>query len=514
MISAFDSEHTASTVELRSRLGGKGLGLWVMTKELGLNVPPGFTIETSVCAAHLVGSAPEGLEAEVRQHVAALERRLGRVFGGPGEPLIVSVRSGAAASMPGMMDTLLNVGLTPATTRVVADISKDPIFAAESYRRFLHAYGTTVLGIHIGAHPSEGGSLAQIEADISHLREQIASVCALETLDDPWTQLFSAIEAVFKSWNSPRARAYREHENIPDAPGTAVNVQAMVFGNLDERSGTGVAFTRNPSTGEAALCGDFLFHAQGDDVVGGTHRTLPLAALEAVLPGVYVELATASERLESYFRDLCDIEFTIERGKLWMLQSRVGKRSPAAAPRIAVELVREGKVGMSKAEAVRRVGDGLLSGAVHVDRLSTTQTPFARGVAASPGAATGRAVFDAERAVEWAKEGADLILVRRETSPEDVHGMGVARGIVTTLGGMLSHAAVVARAWNLPAVCGIEKAKIDDVGLHVGDVTIREGDIISIDGDTGAVFRGEISASTSSDPYLEIIRAWRDEISA
>jgi len=326
--------------------------------------------------------------------------------------------------------------------------------------------------------------------------------------------LFSAIEAVFKSWNSPRARAYREHENVPDAPGTAVNVQPMVFGNLDERPGTGVAFTRNPSTGEAVLCGDFLFRAQCDDVVGGAHRTLPLAALQAVLPDVYFELATASERLEAYFRDLCDIEFTIERGKLWMLQARVGKRSPATAPRIAVELVREGKVGISKAEAVRRGGDGLLSGAVHVDRLSTTRTPFARGVAASPGAATGRAVFDAERAVEWSHEGADLILVRRETSPEDVHGMGVARGIATTLGGMLSHAAVVARAWNLPGVCVIEAAPIDEAGLHVGDVTIREGDVISIDGDTGAVFRGEISASIAKDSFLEIVRAWRDELSA
>lgn len=512
MISPFDCDHEGPISELRARLGGKGLGLWVMSKELGLTVPPGFTIEASACRAWLAGALPPDLHDGIRVEVARLERRLGKRFGNSKEPLIVSVRSGSAASMPGMMDTLLNVGMTPQVVEVLADASGDRLFAVQSYRRFLHAFGTTVLGLDVGAHAPDGGTREEIDTDIRRIRERIAGEFPIEMIDDPWRQLFAATEAVFKSWLSPRARAYREHEKIPDDLGTAVNVQAMVFGNLDARSGTGVAFTRNPSTGEAGLCGDFLFYAQGDDVVGGGHRTLPLSALQTSLPDAYAALALGAHRLEGYFRDLCDIEFTIERGKLWMLQARVGKRSPAAAPRIAVELVREGKIGLTKSEAVQQIDKDVLSGAVHVDRLTTTREPVARGVPASPGAATGRAVFDADRAIELAQhEAVDLILVRQETSPEDVHAMSVARGIVTTLGGTLSHAAVVARAWNLPAVCGLEGAELDDHVLRVGDVAIREGDVISIDGDLGAVYLGEIAHATVKDPYLETLRAWRNE---
>jgi len=512
MISPFDCDHKAPISELSARLGGKGLGLWVMSKELALSVPPGFTIETSACRAWLAGALPPHFHEDVRREVAQLEGRLGKRLGDPKAPLIVSVRSGSAASMPGMMDTLLNVGMTPAVVEALAEASGDRLFAVQSYRRFLHAFGTTVLGLELGAHAPETDAVEKIDADICRIREEIADRYSIEMIDDPWRQLFAAIEAVFQSWLSPRARAYREREKIPNDLGTAVNVQAMVFGNLDARSGTGVAFTRNPSTGEAGLCGDFLFRAQGDDVVGGTHRTLPLSVLETALPECYAELAESAHRLEGYFRDLCDIEFTIERGKLWLLQARVGKRSPAAAPRIAVELVREGK--LTKSEALRRIDANVLSGSVHVDRLATTQEPLARGVPASPGAATGRAVFDVERAIELAQQGLDIILVRRETSPEDVHGMSVARGIVTTLGGTLSHAAVVARAWNLPAVCGLEQAVLEDQALRIGDIRIRDGDLISIDGSLGAVYLGEMARASLEDPYLKTLRAWRDQETA
>jgi pyruvate, orthophosphate dikinase len=511
MIYAFDHHHTGSHDELRQRLGGKGFSLWLMKHELKLPVPPGFTIETRQCQTFLEGRPLPDLNAAIREEIGRLEKGLGRRFGGDTEPLLVSVRSGAASSMPGMMDTVLNVGMTPVTTAALAKLSGDALFALQSYKRFLVSYAGTVLGLETGYGPPGHENEAALRADIEDLRQQIGHLGQGEALDDPWHQLFSTVLAVFKSWNSPRAVSYRAREHIDHSIGTAVNVQAMVFGNLDDHSGTGVAFTRNPSTGEPGPCGDFLFRAQGDDVVGGTHRTLPLQDMAGAFPEAYADLLRAMERLEAYHRDLCDIEFTIERGKLWMLQARIGKRSPAAAPRIAVELVREGKVGLDKFEAIRRISPELLSGVVQIGRAATISKPVAQGLGTSPGVASGQVVFDPDRAVELSGTGADLILVRRETSPEDVHGMGVAKGILTTLGGMMSHAAVVARAWNIPAVCGVTDVELTESGLLIAGALIREGDILSIDGETGAVYIGPIAAAASADPYLEILRGWATE---
>ena len=511
MMYAFDHHHTEFHAELRRRLGGKGFSLWLMTHELKLPVPPGFTIDTRQCQIFLEGRPLPDLNAAIREQIGRLEKILGRGFGSDTDPLLVSVRSGAASSMPGMMDTVLNVGMTPATTAALADLSGDALFAFQSYKRFLVSYAGTVLGLETRYGPPGHETEAELRADVEDLRQQIARCCELAALDDPWHQLFSTVLAVFKSWNSPRAVSYRTREHIDHSIGTAVNVQAMVFGNLDDRSGTGVAFTRNPSTGEAGPCGDFLFRAQGDDVVGGTHRTLPLQDMAGAFPSAYADLLQAMERLEAYHRDLCDIEFTIERSKLWMLQARIGKRSPAAAPRIAVELVREGKVGLDKPEAIRRISPELLSGAVQIERATTISKPVAQGLGTSPGVATGHAVFDPDRAVELSDTGTDLILVRRETSPEDVHGMGAAKGILTTLGGMMSHAAVVARAWNIPAVCGVNDVELTESGLLIAGVLVREGDILSIDGETGAVYLGPITAAAAADPYLEILRGWAAE---
>src|ERR1700722_13428751 len=436
MMYVFDHHHTEPHAELRRRLGGKGFSLWLMTHELELPVPPGFTIDTRQCQAFLEGRPLPYLNAAIREQIGRLEKALGRRFGGDTDPLLVSVRSGAASSMPGMMDTVLNVGMTPATTAALAQLSGDALFAFQSYKRFLVSYAGTVLGLETKYGPPGHETEAELRADIEDLRQQIAQACEPAALDDPWHQLFSTVLAVFKSWNSPRAVSYRAREHIDNNIETAVNVQAMVFGNLDDRSGTGVAFTRNPSTGEPGPCGDFLFRAQGDDVVGGTHRTLPLQDMAGAFPDAYADLLQAMERLEPYHRDLCDIEFTVECGKLWMLQARIGKRSPAAAPRIAVDLVREGKVGLGREEAVSRIDPDLLSGASHIERAITEKTPLAHGIGVSPGSASGKIVFDPDRAVELAELGEDVILIRQETSPEDVHGMGVAKGILTTQGGM------------------------------------------------------------------------------
>ncbi len=507
-VSFFDFEHREPHARLRARLGGKGFSLWLMRHELGLPVPPGFTIETSQCQPYLREGLRQPLKRDIEQAMAAIEREIERRFGDRSDPLLVSVRSGAAASMPGMMDTVLNVGMTLANAEAVAETTVNPVFALQSYLRFLVAFASTVHGLDLGRRPALLDNVATLREDIAAARGVILALPAGASLDDPWAQLFDVIGAVFRSWNSPRAIAYRERAHVEDANGTAVTVQAMVFGNLDGRSGTGVAFTRNPSTGEPAPCGDFLFCAQGDDVVGGGSRTLPLQAFEQTMPDVYRELASAMDRLETYYRDMCDIEFTVERGRLWLLQARVGKRSPLAAPRIAVDLVREGRVGLQPAEAAARIDPELLSGATSIARASTDGAPIAGGLGVSPGSATGKIVFDPDRAVELAEAGEEVLLVRRETSPEDVHGMGVAKGILTTLGGMMSHAAVVARAWGVPAVCGVVGIEIDGASLRCGDAVYREGDILSIDGDTGAVYAGAIASGVAVDPYLVTLREW------
>jgi pyruvate, orthophosphate dikinase len=508
-VSSFDFGHLESYERLRDRLGGKGFSLWLMRRELGLSVPPGFTIATSECQPYL----REGLRASLKQDVhqavvGAIESEIGRRFGDASDPLLVSVRSGAAASMPGMMDTVLNVGMTPDNAEALAEVTGNPVFALQSYLRFLTAFAETVHGLDLGRSPGLPEDVDALRTEIATTRNSILRAPQGASLDDPAAQLFDAIGAVFRSWNSPRAITYRERAHVQDTNGTAVTVQAMVFGNLDGRSGTGVAFTRNPSTGEPAPCGDFLFRAQGDDVVGGNSRTLPLEAFEKAMPEVYGELVSAMNRLELHYRDMCDIEFTVERGRLWLLQARVGKRSPLAAPRIAVDLVREGRVGLEPSEAAARIEPNLLSGAATIGRATADRAPIASGLGVSPGSATGKIVFDSDRAVELAEVGEDVLLVRRETSPEDVHGMGVAKGFLTTLGGMMSHAAVVARAWGVPAVCGVSGIELDGASMRCGMAVYREGDILSIDGDTGAVYAGAINSNVAVDPYLATLREW------
>jgi pyruvate,orthophosphate dikinase len=508
LVSSFDHPYRDSHEELRARLGGKGFSLWLMRHELKLPVPPGFTIGTSACQDYLRDGPSDALRAAIREAVDGVEAELGERFGDPLKPLLVSVRSGAAASMPGMMDTVLNVGMTPAIAEALAAATGSQLFALQSYYRFLVGFAEIVHGLTLERPRDPPENIEALRAGIASGRAALARKIGEAALDDTWTQLLAAVGAVFNSWNSPRAIAYRERANVRDANGTAVTIQAMVFGNLDERSGTGVVFTRNPSTGDPKPCGDFLFRAQGDDVVGGVSRTLPLEAFERAMPDAYAELAGAMERLELCYRDMCDIEFTVQRGRLWLLQARVGKRSPLAAPRIAVDLVREGKVGLTPADAVKRIEPELLSGTTTIDRAATDHRPVASGLGVSPGSATGRIVFDPDRAVEWADRGEDVLLVRCETSPADVHGMGVAKGILTTLGGMMSHAAVVARAWGIPAVCGVTGVELGDRELRCGDAVFREGDLVSIDGDSGAVYAGAIASSAAIDPYLSILRDW------
>lgn len=507
MLYAFDHPHEGSHVEVTARLGGKGASLWAMVHKLHLPVPPGFTLSTDECQRFLEEGLSDSLKDAIRFAVSDIGCNVGRQFGDPANPLLVSVRSGAPASMPGMMDTVLNVGLTAKTAKGLARLTGDNAFAQDSYRRFLRAYAEVVLDLEL----PHAGSDATTECgqDIATLRNQISARIGAEAIDDPWQLLFTTVEAVFRSWNSPRAKHYREREGISHDLGTAVNIQAMVFGNLDEQSGTGVVFTRDPSTGEAVPRGDFLAHAQGDDVVAGTHRTQPLAALEQEMPRVYEDLTRSMCVLEAYYRDLCDIEFTVERGRLWVLQARAGKRSPAAAARIAVELAQDKRFGLSRADVLARIPEDLLNGSHSTQQASSAGTPIAKGVAASPGVTTGRIVFDPERAVEWSERGEDVILVRRETSPEDVHGMGASRGILTTLGGLMSHAAVVARSWGIPAVVGVEGVQLGGDSMTIGPTVLREGDLISIDGERGHVYLGAIDREAKPDPYLEILRSWQ-----
>jgi pyruvate, orthophosphate dikinase len=505
---SFDCEHRQSPARLRALLGGKGFSLWLMRRELGMPVPPGFTIGTDECPAYLANGLSDALERAIRREAERIGAHLGKAFGDVSEPLLVSVRSGAAASMPGMMDTILNVGMTPAIVEALTRATGDAVFAQQSYLRFLVSFARIAHGLEIDAPADPPKDEANLGREVAKVRAALIARLGEGALDDPWAQLFAAVGAVFASWNSPRALAYRARAHVQDADGTAVTVQAMVFGNLDQRSGTGVAFTRNPSTGDPAPCGDFLPRAQGDDVVGGASRTQPLDAFARAMPEAYGELAAAMATLERSYRDLCDIEFTVERGRLWLLQARVGKRSPLAAPRIAVDLVREGKVGLTHAEAVERIDPDLLWGSARMERAATSERPIATGLGVSPGSATGRIVFDPDRAIELSEAGEDVLLVRRETSPKDVHGMGVAKGILTTLGGMMSHAAVVARAWGIPAVCGVENVDLADDQLVCGGKVYREGDVLSIDGDAGAVFAGAIASNVAVDPYLEILRDW------
>ncbi len=523
----FDHSHRRPPMEMKDLLGGKGANLAEMTSVLGLPVPPGFTISTDACRAYMESGWPDGLTDEVARARRRLERAMGKEIGDPVDPLLVSVRSGAQFSMPGMMDTVLNLGLNDHSVEGLAKQTDDERFAYDSYRRFVAMYGRIVLGIEgqqfdalFDAAKELAGTTSDARVPTELLRYLVDSykqVVERHTGEpfpqDPGDQLRGAIEAVFRSWNGPRAVAYREREHIPHTLGTAVNVQAMVFGNRDDRSGTGVGFTRDPATGEKGVYGDFLVNAQGEDVVAGIRNTEPLSALERTFPAVYRELMEVFGRLERHYRDMCDTEFTIEQGKLWMLQTRVGKRTGRAALKMAVDMTTEPKIRLSRAEAVSRITEDHLASVLHPQFAGTGHHVIAKGLAASPGAAVGRAYFSADDAEAAAQRGEDVVLVRNETSPEDVHGMLAAQGVLTARGGLVSHAAVVARGWGKPAVVGAEALRIGRHSFTVGDVTIGEGDWISIDGATGEVVAGKVELTPAAPPpEFDVVLRWADEI--
>lgn len=492
-------------------LGGKGANLAEMTR-LGLPVPPGFTVTTAACRQYLEsGRVPESMHAEVDQHLLALEAAMQRRLGDADEPLLVSVRSGAKYSMPGMMDTVLNVGLTDTTVAGLARQSGDERFAWDSYRRLIQMFGKTVLGVPgeqfesmLEAAKDEAGVAADVELGAAELTKLVAQFkdavqqhTGEEFPQDPREQLRKAVTAVFDSWNTERAVLYRRAERIPDDAGTAVNVVAMVFGNLGADSGTGVAFTRDPATGARGAYGDYLPNAQGEDVVAGVRNTVPLAQLAETDPGSHAELNRIMDVLERHYRDLCDVEFTVERGKLWMLQTRVGKRTAAASFIIAAALAQEGTI--SADEALARVSGEQLSRLMFPGfDLDNAPRPAAEGVAAAPGAAVGQAVFDSRRAADLAADGKDVVLVRRETNADDLSGMIAAQGVLTARGGKTSHAAVVARGMGVACVCGAESLTVGEDHFVAADgVRVDEGDVISVDGDGGAVYLGAVPVKPS-----------------
>jgi pyruvate,orthophosphate dikinase len=511
----FVYDFTEGNKDLKDLLGGKGANLAEMTN-LGLPVPPGFTITTDACRHYLAhGTVPDGLDGEVSGHLQALEQAMGRKLGDPDDPLLVSVRSGAKFSMPGMMDTVLNVGLSDESVDGLAKQSGNERFAWDAYRRLIQMFGKTVLGIDgdyfehaLDAAKKAKGATSDTQLDAEDLKTLTATYKDLvlkhagrEFPQDPREQMDLAVMAVFNSWNSGRAVLYRRQERIPADLGTAVNIVAMVFGNLGDDSGTGVAFTRDPGTGAQGVYGDYLQNAQGEDVVAGIRNTVPLQDLERIDKTSYDQLMGIMQTLENHYKDLCDIEFTIERGKLWMLQTRVGKRTAAAAFRIATQLVSQGMIDLD--EALTRVsGDELAR--LMFPRFDTSGegiTLVTKAISASPGAAVGKAVFDSATAVTWAGRGEKVILVRRETNPDDLNGMIAAQGVLTSRGGKTSHAAVVARGMGKTCVCGAEDLEVDTAGKRFtasSGVTVSEGDLISIDGTSGAVYLGEVPVVASN----------------
>jgi pyruvate, orthophosphate dikinase len=505
-------DFTEGNRELRDLLGGKGANLAEMTN-IGLPVPPGFTITTDACRHYLdSGAMPDGLDDEISAHLARLEEAMGRKLGDPADPLLVSVRSGAKFSMPGMMETVLNIGLSDESVHGLAKQAGNERFAWDSYRRLIQMFGKTVLGIEgeafehaIDEAKRAKGTKNDLDLDAADLSELVETFKAIvrehagrDFPQRPREQMDLAIGAVFESWNADRAILYRRQERIPADLGTAVNVVAMVFGNLGMDSGTGVAFTRDPGTGQQGVYGDYLQNAQGEDVVAGIRNTVPLQDLEGIDKASYDQLMDIMRTLENHYRDLCDIEFTIERGKLWMLQTRVGKRTAGAAFRIATQLVAQGLIDDD--EALTRVTGAQLAQLMFPRFDADTGTKITTGISASPGAAVGKVVFDSARAVELAGQGEKVILVRRETNPDDLHGMIAAQGVLTSRGGKTSHAAVVARGMGKTCVCGADELEVDTKAGRFtapGDVTVVEGDVISIDGTSGAVYLGEVPVVSS-----------------
>ncbi len=492
--------------DMKDLLGGKGANLAEMTN-LGLPVPPGFTISTEACLSYLAkGSFPDGLKEECEEHLRGLEKAMGKTLGDDRDPLLVSVRSGAKFSMPGMMDTVLNLGLNDRSVHALAEQTSNERFAWDSYRRFVQMFGKIVLGIDADkfeekldeakATRGEDAKDTDLDAgDLKKLTDEFKEIVKTETGEafpqDPRMQLQKAIEAVFRSWNGARAVAYRRQNKISDDLGTAVNIVAMVFGNMGEDSGTGVAFTRNPATGEKEPYGDYLPNAQGEDVVAGIRNTLKLTELGELDPKSWDELRRGMDTLEKHYRDMCDIEFTIERGKLWFLQTRVGKRTSFAEWVMAYDMWIEGLIG--REEGLLRLDpnrlEQLFKKVIKADQKSS-DNPATKGLNASPGAAVGRVVFTADAAAEWAERGEMVILVRRETTPDDYHGMIRSQGILTSAGGTNSHAAVVARGEGIPAVCGADGIRIQRgaKAFSVNGSKVQEGDWITIDGTDGTVY--------------------------
>jgi pyruvate,orthophosphate dikinase len=513
----------------RELLGGKGVGLAEMT-QLGIPVPDGFTITTEACRAYLAGGGqvPVGVDAEIDEHVAALEERTGKGFGDPRSPLLVSVRSGAAISMPGMMDTILNLGLNDAAMEGLAASTGNERFALDSYRRLLQMYGEVVDGVD--GHRFEQaltdlkaarGVAQDVELTAEDLRELVGTFAAIYEEEtghafpqEPRDQLRRAYRAVFDSWNAPRAQVYRQANEIPDDLGTAVNVVQMVFGNRGESSGTGVCFTRDPATGERRLYGEFLANAQGEDVVAGIRTPEPIERMRERMPEAFDQLVDTLERLESHYRDLQDVEFTVEERALYILQTRTGKRTAAAALRVAAEMVEEGLV--SREEAVARIDPAQLDQLLHpmIDPDAHVEVA-ARGLNASPGAASGAIVLDADTAEERGRAGESVVLVRWETTPDDIHGLIHAAGVLTAHGGMTSHAAVVARGMGKPCVAGCEELSID-VGagtLRIGEHDLRAGDVVTIDGGTGRVIVGAVPlVPPAIDENFGTILGWADDL--
>jgi pyruvate,orthophosphate dikinase len=513
----------------RELLGGKGVGLAEMT-QLGVPVPSGFTITTDACRAYMANGQqlPDGLSEEIERHIDALQQQTGKRFGDPENPLLVSVRSGAAVSMPGMMDTILNLGLNDDAVEGLASSTGNPRFAYDSYRRLIQMYGEVVEGVD--AHRFEQaltdlkaarGVQQDVELDADDLRELVGTYKQLYEDDagspfpqDARDQLARAVRAVFESWDTPRAQVYRRAHRIPDDLGTAVNVVEMVFGNKGEGSGTGVAFTRDPSTGETGLYGEFLADAQGEDVVAGIRTPQPLASMEQQLPEAFGQLTDTMHRLEEHYKDVQDIEFTVEEGRLYLLQTRSAKRTAAAALKAAVSMVDEGLI--SREEAVARIDPAQLDQLLHpmIDPSAQLEVA-ARGLNASPGAACGSVVLDADTAEERGKAGESVILVRWETTPDDIHGLIQAAGILTAHGGMTSHAAVVARGMGKPCVAGCEELTIDldKRTLAIGGQQLAEGDTITIDGGTGRVVIGEVPlVPPQINEDFETILGWADEL--
>ena len=526
-------DFTEGNQEMKALLGGKGANLAEMTS-LGINIPPGFTITTKTCNEFMEagGEFPEGLWEEVLEHVKTLEKTTDKKFSDPDAPLLVSVRSGAPISMPGMMDTVLNLGLNDKVAEALIKLTGDERFVWDAYRRFITMFSDVVMDLE--RHDFEGvldkikeaeGVSGDTEVSINGLKETVAGMKYLykeqkgaDFPQDPMDQLKASIAAVFNSWDIPRARTYRKFEGIDDKMGTACNVQTMVFGNMGWDSGSGVLFTRSPSDGSKGLFGELLFNAQGEDVVAGIRTPIPLSELDEQQPELYKELEGIAEKVEEHYKDMQDMEFTIEQGKLWILQTRTGKRTARSAIKIAVDMAEEGLI--DKETALKRITPGNIDQLLHpqFDPAAKEEAVLlAKGLNASPGAAVGKAIFNADRAEEHGKAGEQVILVRPETTPDDVNGMIVSQGFLTQHGGGTSHAAVVARGWGKPCVAGCEEIRIDNNRnlFTVGEHTIGEGDWISIDGATGEVFLGQVAKiETAFEKETELIKAleWADEV--